>query len=1448
MEWALVVVAEGQGPTRVLVNAEAATTVAEVAAALAERFALQARPPSAGVLYLGGRALDGAALLSATGLAQGAVVGLGAPVPASASRPGEVEVAVVAGRAAGGAIPLALGDVVTLGRSADNDLPVDDVQASRHHARVTVGPEGPILEDLSSKNGVGWAGYRLAAPQRLAAEDTFQIGDTVMALRPVEPEARVLDPVAPSGIRTFNRPPRLPPPTVVTELEVPSEPEKPSGRRFPLVSLLAPVVIGVALVAVLHSLVYLAFIALSPVMVLSNYLGDRRHGRREYRTKLAEYHRAAAALDTTMAAAVAGDEHSRRTALPDPAAIRRVALAPTTRLWERRIDDDDFLRLRVGVADAPANISLRGDTATAPPLARLVPVSFDAGAAAIVGLAGPRPATLALARAMLVQAAVMHGPRDLQLMVLTGADALEEWAWAAWLPHLIPPDAGWGCRRLVGAGREQVEDRLAVLRRLIDDRHETARNQLRSGPPPAARMLVVIDGARPMRALDGVTDVLRRGPEAGVLALCLDDHETSLPEECRVTVAPSNSTGTRVVVRGRGTVPVDDVIADGMSPEMAEEVARALCPVRDASRGAAGATGELPRSVRLLDLLGLDEPTGPDVVQAWRAPGGGRSTEALLGAGPGGPFTVDLSRDGPHGLVAGTTGAGKSELLQSLVASLALANRPDALAFVLVDYKGGSAFKECGALPHCVGLVTDLDGHLAGRALMSLTAELKRRETILARVGACNIEEYWALGAGGGGQPLPRLAIVVDEFATLVDEVPEFVAGVVGIGMRGRSLGVHVVLATQRPAGVVSAELRANVNLRLCLRVANAQESTDVIDRPDAARIARDTPGRAYALTGYKDLTLFQTARIGVPRPSTARSGVRPVVGVSPMALAADGVRRSDDHGEEADAGTLTDLSVLVDAIAAAASAEGVDRPFSPWLAPLPDLVSLEAMDDPSLRTDTGAAGGLCAVIGLLDRPEIQVQETFVIDLHQTGSLLVIGTVRSGRSTVLRTLVAGLVANRSPEELHLYGIDCGNRALDALVALPHCGAVVSGDDPERLGRLIDLLASMVRQRGQTGEVRPPVVVLVDRFEAFVARYAERDSGRMVDSFDRLLREGRAVGVTFVITGDRTAFTTRLASAVESRLVLRQADRSDYGMLGLDVRHVPGRMPNGRALWAQTGHELQVGILGPDPGEAAQSARLAASGTGRWAPPAPERRARRVDPLPERITLAELATLTLPGEAAGPVGDAVVTVGAGGDELGPVQVDLVAVGPGFIVAGPPRSGRSTALATVVTSLAAVPGHSRAIVIVTPRPSPLRDLGNLPGVASVLAGSGAEIADELEQTVGRLDGPAALVIDDGELLSDGAVARSLEGLVRSARDSDLVVVAAATTDDLLLSRFRGWLAETRRSRSGLLLTPASAADGEVFDLRLPRSTGGAWPPGRGLLTLRGQVAPVQVATAG
>ena len=280
----------------------------------------------------------------------------------------------------------------------------------------------------------------------------------------------------------------------------------------------------------------------------------------------------------------------------------------------------------------------------------------------------------------------------------------------------------------------------------------------------------------------------------------------------------------------------------------------------------------------------------------------------MVGESYDGPFGIDIRKDGPHALIAGTTGSGKSELLQTIVASLAVANRPDEMTFVLVDYKGGSAFADCVRLPHTVGMVTDLDPHQVERALASLSAELTRREHILAAAGAKDIEDYQRLVDERRARPLPRLVIVIDEFASMVRDLPDFVTGLVNIAQRGRSLGIHLILATQRPSGVVSADIRANTNLRIALRVTDPEESADVIGAPDAAFIAKSTPGRAYVRLGHASLVPFQAGRVGGRRPGTGAAAI-----VRPWLAAVDwaslgrpepvrpvmAARRSGDHGSE---------------------------------------------------------------------------------------------------------------------------------------------------------------------------------------------------------------------------------------------------------------------------------------------------------------------------------------------------------------------------------------------------------------------------------------------------------------------------------------------------------------------------------------------------------------------
>jgi S-DNA-T family DNA segregation ATPase FtsK/SpoIIIE len=935
--------------------------------------------------------------------------------------------------------------------------------------------------------------------------------------------------------------------------------------------------------------------------------------------------------------------------------------------------------------------------------------------------------------------------------------------------------------------------------------------------------------------------LLRDGPAAGIYFICLDETPARLPPECRqALVELSEDAGAVVAHVHRPGRVVSGAAPDVVAPQVTERASRAMAPVSEA--GTRTASEALPDSVRFLQIAGLEPPTAAQVRSRWAS--AGRTTRALLGVRADGPFTLDLIQ-GPHLLVAGTTGSGKSEFLQTLVASLAVANRPDAMNFVLVDYKGGAAFRACEPLPHTVGMVTDLDEFAVDRALTSLRAELQRRKTVLCEADKPNIGQYWdALPAMPGADPLPRLVIVVDEFAVMAEQLPSQLRSLVDIGMQGRSLGIHLVLATQRPAGVVTADLRANINLRVALRVTSPEDSRDVIETVDAARIpAENSAGRAYAWLGGGRPVAFQAARVGGLRPGVVPANSAATV--APFGWEALG-RPLPRAGEaKPDPSDPTDLSTLVAAIKAAGQEEGIAPQHTPWQPPLPDLLTLgQAPRLAGPGTPALAAGPPPLVFGAVDHPRTQQQVPAALDVVRGGHLLVAGAPQSGRTTLLRTLAGCLAAQVSPDDVHLYAIDCGG-GLAALSALAHCGAVVTPAEPDRVDRLLARLTREVAHRtrlmsaGGHGDLteyrqalpaagRPPfLLVFVDRYDAFVTALGGVDNGRLVSDLQRLIRDGLAAGTRAVVTGDRSLLLGPLAGLAEDKIVLRMADRNDYGIVGLSPKAMPAKVPSGRGFRVPGGDMLQVAVLSDEAQGAAQNQALRALAARQ---PRPAARAFRVDALPPMITYEQACELP-------PGGDGVL-VGVGGDDLSQVRADT----PALLVLGQPRSGRSTALAVQARSLATA---GAPVVLVTPRRSLLATAVGPAGVALRLESAGAEAAAQLRAALAD-GGPAVIVVDDADQLTDTPLGEELTAVCRGIRDSAHRLLAAAVPDSA--TGFRGLVPELAKAKCGLVLEPATPNDGAPFGARLAASVLASGTPLRGAFVHYGTVVAVQVPSIG
>ncbi len=892
----------------------------------------------------------------------------------------------------------------------------------------------------------------------------------------------------------------------------------------------------------------------------------------------------------------------------------------------------------------------------------------------------------------------------------------------------------------------------------------------------------------------------RAGPITGIVLAPSADR---LPSGCTQVIRLRGGLGEAVVVGSTSSEASAPITVTGCAEATARDCAVALARYDDPELDDTSAT--VPARVTLLSSLGERATDPTRIVAGWIRQGSDASPAAPLGIGPDGPVRLDLVVDGPHALVAGTTGAGKSELLRSLVAGLAVGAAPTDLVFVLIDYKGGSAFDACSRLPHTVGLVTDLDAHLGERALVSLEAELQRRERVLRDSGATDLGGYRRQGSPGG--PLPRLVLVVDEFATMAAELPDFVGSLVGIAQRGRSLGVHMILATQRPSGVVNANIKANTNIRIALRVQDAHDSTDVIDGPSAAMISRSQPGRAYVRLGSGEVVPVQTP---LASATTAPAG-------SHIEL------RSFTFGPATDPGTAppgpgaTDLELIVDACCKAAEPLDLPRPRSPWLPMLDSKIELASLLDDCPDHDRAI------LVGLADDPARQRQEP-AWWLPAEGHLALLGKVGSGTSSGLVSVALAGAFTRGVDELHVYGLDLGGGSLSALETLPHVGAVVGANERERLVRLVELLAAEVGQRRDQGTgpgpARPLILLLVDGAPALLAELEGLEGQPTLDALTRILGDGAGVGVAVALTADRPmALPMRLLSALPRRLMFRHADPADFAMVGRRPAQLPAFVP-GRAVDSETGLVTQVPIV-------TDLAATLAEYPVREVPP--HRQPMAVEPLSGAVPSHRVADHLRVGAVLHlPVGIAEPDRAVAGLDLHP--------GEHLLVAGPPRSGVSTTL-RLLGGLLRRAGPEAVTVAVAGPSSPLRaDASHFDAVGE------HHQLDQVLELARRGDGRDWLVVVDDAHLVDEAGA--LEVLARRPGRCRLLVGGRA---DHLHGQYGHWTRHVRRAGSGVLLSPRLDADGDLLGVRLPRRISVPMVPGRGFAVSRGQATLVQVAGA-
>jgi S-DNA-T family DNA segregation ATPase FtsK/SpoIIIE len=1205
------------------------------------------------------------------------------------------------------------------------------------------------------------------------------------------------------------------------------------------------------------------------------------------------------------------------------------------RVWERRSTDDDFLKLRIGVGRGPLALQLRQGGRTDPmaeydPHAQRLaddlvkshatvgqqPAWLDLARSGVVSLVGARDQTREMARALLMQLAVLHAPDDVTVAVC--ANGAAGWEWTKWLPHTHDQDAPPTDAGVVPL----VAEHLAGLADYLDEYLSKVQLQRterigRLGAVrdtgPERRLVVVLDEYRP--SADWARDPLiarlvsEAGPQSGVVVVCLVERENEEPE--RVDVRAQVDQQGQLVLTSRTPSlhsVVENAVPDTIDPNLCEQIARLLAPLR--------LSGEreqvLSRTVSLPEMLGFADVATFDPRQRWRAPDDDALLRMPIGVtGEGEELTLDLKESaqggiGPHGLVVGATGSGKSELLRTLVTGLTMQHSPELLSFVLVDFKGGATFAGVTDLPHVAGLITNLADDLAlvDRMRAALHGEQQRRQRMLRDAGNVDsLRDYQMRQAAGGTdihgrplEPLPYLLIVVDEFGELLSQRPDFIELFVQIGRVGRSLGMHLLLATQRLEEGRLRGLESHLSYRICLRTFSAAESRAVIGTPDAYRLP-SIPGSAYLKVDESVYERFRVAHVSGPYQEPGE-GEREVVLPSPVPF----TLRSPEHARdksEADAPALSlsprlDVGERTEMQVAVEQLRSYGAPVHQvWLPPLPEHITLDSVlgpvsaDDPSrgLQAAMWPLGQLTLPIGVVDLPVEQAQRPLMLDLSGVhGHLALVGAPQSGKSTAVRTALLAAMLLHTPQELQFYCIDHGGGALQSFEGAPHVRGVAGRHHEERTRRALSevhqiigarerlfeqlSISTMEEFRRLRAEGRLPdgvgaadIVLVIDNWGA--VRAADESADAFVTEISS---RGLGVGVHLILTVNRwPEIRNNLRDNIRGRIELRLNEPAESEVsrpVARQLRTVtPGRGVTSPGLVFHAALPRMDGVQSTENLAKAQESMIADIAAAWQA-----ERARPLRVLPKQVSAADLkASLHMAGsggEAPHEFAPSEVAIGLRELDLAPVGLDMSADEPHFLVFGDSGSGKTSFLRAWIRGLTqqqsafdvrfVVIDYRRSLLGVVPDPY----IGAQAGDAELATAYVAQLIEKLKERLPPADispkelrqrswwsGPELyLVVDDYDLVA-GAASRGplapLADYLTQARELGFHLVLARRVGGASRAIMTDPLISRLRELGapGLILSGDHREGVLVGDQRAAQR-----PPGRGVLVRRGQPSHV------
>ncbi|MFI7141968.1 type VII secretion protein EccCa [Streptomyces massasporeus] len=1306
------------------------------------------------------------------------------------------------------------------------------------------------------------------------------------------------------------RPPRVLPSEVSTQdIILQPPPELPRGHRESVLMQLLPTLgmggsvvffftSGQPFMRIMGMVMIASTIAMSVAMVIRfrrGSQGELTDMRRDYLSYLAQTRRTA--VDTAKA-----QRDAQYFLHPSPEQLWAL-VAEGSRVWERRSGDEDFGQVRIGLgAQALARALVAPEAApveqleplTAGAMQRFVavhstlddlPMAVSLRAFYHVTISGDPQSVRSSARAITGSLAALHSPEDLLIVVAAGREALPHWEWAKWLPHVQAPGAvdGAGSRRLIDSDSRELENLLST--RLTG----RPRFHPNGAPLPEEPHIVVV--------LDGLTlppDSVLANPEGlqGVTVLeAVPGNLVTGGGELSIVVRPEAlhlESGHGVVYEGT---------PDVLSYESAEALARQLAPLRMAS----GSDEDEPllANLEFTDLLNLGDAASVDTQRSWRPRSLAERLRVPIGVGEDGrPVMLDLKEAaqegmGPHGLCVGATGSGKSELLRTLVLGLAVTHSSETLNFVLADFKGGATFAGMAQMPHVAAVITNLadDLTLVDRMGDSIRGELNRRQEMLRDAGNyANIHDYEkARAAGAALQPIPSLVLVIDEFSELLTAKPDFIEMFVQIGRIGRSLGVHLLLASQRLEEGRLRGLETYLSYRVGLRTFSAAESRAAIGVPDAYELP-NVPGSGLLKFGTDEMVRFKAAYVSnVYRSGTQRAALgggplpmdrRPVLftaaEVPVQYMAVPQQRPSTSDGPEVD-DALADT--VLDVIVRRLEAQG-PAAHRVWLPPLDSPPTLDELL-PGLTAVQGrgltqpgyeGAGRLVVPAGLVDKPYEQRRDPLWVDFSgAAGHMQIIGGPQSGKSTLLRTLISAFALTHTPYEVQFYGLDFGGGGMTAVAGLPHVGGVASRLDPERVRRTVAEVYGVLnrreeyfrsagiasiadfrarRARGEIPVTDQPwgdVFLVIDGWGNFRADYEAMDQ-----VIHDIAARGLGYGVHLILTASRSMeVRANLKDHLMNRLELRLGDTMDSELDRKVAANVPAGVP-GRGQAPQKLHFMaavpRIDGLTSDTDLADATAALATEVSRHWqAPGAPEVRL-----LPREFPADQLP----PGDRFPRRG---VAFALDEDNLEPVFVDFEQ-DPFFLVFGESESGKSNLLRLLIKQLTQRYSGDEAKLFVIDNRRSLLDVTPSSHLAEYIPMSNsmdhhmAALADLMKRRTPTADvtaqqlrdrswwrGPTVyVVIDDYDLVatSSGNPLTGLTELLPFARDVGVRFIIARSTAGAGRASYEAFMQRVKELGAQGVVLAGDPGEGDLLGGLRPRPM----PAGRGVFVSRRRGRPL------